>query len=165
MYVTETVEFTVDSKYVVVGVLAAAALVGGIAASTLGVLETPVGAITGGSADTDSADAGGQNNLKTWGTSQDDPRVIEVTAEQFQFNPSTITAKQGEWIQIKATSTDVPHGLAIREYGVNLQMRAGETVRSDPFRVTETGTFSMPCSVYCGAGHGSMRGTLKVTAQ
>lgn len=109
-------------------------------------------------------DSGSQQDLKTWGTSKDNPRVIEVTAEQYQFNPSTITAKQGEWIQLKATSKDVEHGISIRPYGVNFRIQPGETAQSKPFRVTDTGTFTMACSVFCGSGHSSMRGTLKVTA-
>ncbi len=111
-----------------------------------------------------SADSGDQQDLKTWDTSKDDPRVIEVAAEQFRFSPSTLTAKQGEWIRLEATSQDVTHGLAIQEYGVNMQLQSGETVRSKPFRVTDTGTFTFACSVYCGSGHGGMQGTLEVTA-
>ncbi len=88
-------------------------------------------------------------------------REIKITSSRWKFTPSVITVKQGEKIKLIGDSSDVPHGLAIPDFGVNLYMN-GLTPSSKVFTADKTGTFQMYCSVPCGAGHSSMRGTLIV---
>lgn len=59
------------------------------------------------------------------------------------------------------TSTDVDHGLAISAFGVNKTVKAGTTEQIE-FVADKQGTFTIFCSVFCGAEHGSMKGTLIV---
>jgi cytochrome c oxidase subunit 2 len=87
------------------------------------------------------------------------PRQIEVTAKRFSFEPSDITLKKGEPVDLVLKSTDVPHGLRFRELNVEVKVGKGGTSEVH-FTPSQTGTFVGHCSVFCGMGHGSM--TLKL---
>jgi cytochrome c oxidase subunit II len=88
-----------------------------------------------------------------------EPKRIEVTARKFSFEPSEITVKKGEPVDLVLHSKDVPHGLRFRE--LNVDVKAGKGAQAEvKFTPGQTGTFVGHCSVFCGAGHGSM--TLKM---
>ena len=87
---------------------------------------------------------------------------IKVTARNWEFEPSTIEVKKGEKVKLLVTSTDVPHGLAIPEYGINERLDPGKTVTVE-FTAEKAGEFTAFCSVRCGAGHSKMRGKIVVT--
>ena len=94
-----------------------------------------------------------------------DPRVIEVIARRFAFEPSDIEAVQGERIRIAVTSGDGMHGFDIKRFRISKEIpRGGDPVIID-FTPNEAGRFPILCSVFCGDGHGDMRGTLVVTAR
>lgn len=83
------------------------------------------------------------------------PRRIEVTAKRFSFEPAEITVKKGQAVDLVLTSTDVPHGLRIRELKIELHVNKGKT--SDAVFTPQTiGTYTGHCSVFCGSGHGAM---------
>ena len=92
------------------------------------------------------------------------PRVIEVTASQFEFSPSEIEVSVGESVRLLVRSADVEHGLAIPSLGVGATIPPGGRVVAIDFVASEPGRHQMICSVFCGAGHGQMRGTLTVVA-
>jgi cytochrome c oxidase subunit 2 len=93
------------------------------------------------------------------------PRVIEVVAKRFSFEPSTIEVAQGERVRLVVKSADGVHGVQIRKFNVNkLVPRGGETVNID-FVATTAGKFEILCSEECGDGHDAMTGTLIVTAK
>jgi cytochrome c oxidase subunit 2 len=93
------------------------------------------------------------------------PRVIEVTAKRFTFQPSRIEVKEGERIRLVVKSEDGVHGLQIKKFKVNkLVPRGGQTVNID-FVASAPGTFEILCSEECGDGHESMSGTLVVEAK
>ena len=56
---------------------------------------------------------------------------------------------------------DVEHGFAIPEFGINENLAPGKSVDIE-FTADMAGSYSFFCSVYCGSGHTSMRGTLIV---
>ena len=88
-------------------------------------------------------------------------REIYMEASQFEFDPAEIVVYEGEEVQITAVSTDVTHGLGIDEYGINRRLQPDqEEVVS--FTAGEPGTYTIRCTVYCGAGHGEMQGELIV---
>jgi len=91
------------------------------------------------------------------------PQRIEITAERFTFKPGEITVKVGQPVTLVLKSMDVGHGLRIREVGVDIKVKAGETGEAT-FTPTKTGDFVGHCSVFCGSGHGSMVFTLHVVA-
>ena len=87
------------------------------------------------------------------------PQRIEIDARRFAFSPNEITLKKGEQVILVLKSDDVAHGLRIRELGIDLKTKAGESAE---IKITpdKTGDFVGHCSVFCGQGHGSM--TIKV---
>ncbi|MEI9967811.1 MAG: cupredoxin domain-containing protein [Terracidiphilus sp.] len=91
------------------------------------------------------------------------PQRIEITAEKFTFKPGEIPVKVGQPVVLVLTSVDVGHGLRIRDVGVDIKVKAGETAEAT-FTPTKTGDFDGHCSVYCGPGHGSMVFKLHVVA-
>lgn len=89
------------------------------------------------------------------------PRVVEIAAKRFEFNPKQITLKRGEPVTIRLISTDRAHGLLIKPLGVDLDADDGK-----PSEITitpeEAGTFPAICDHYCGSGHGNMKMTVVV---
>jgi len=88
-------------------------------------------------------------------------RVIQMKAFQFGFDPNPIIVNHGEKVKLVVTSTDVGHGIAIAEYGLNVQLFPGRPSIIE-FSADKVGTFPFYCSVSCGSGHRSMRGSLIV---
>ncbi|MFQ5531705.1 MAG: cupredoxin domain-containing protein, partial [Candidatus Nanoarchaeia archaeon] len=77
------------------------------------------------------------------------------------FNPNTITVNEGDNVILNVKSIDVAHGLAITAFGVNERLNPGTTTRIE-FTADKKGTYSFFCSVFCGRGHSTMKGTLVV---
>ncbi len=94
---------------------------------------------------------------------QQAPRVIEVTAKKYDFEPSTIEVQQGERVILRVTSTDRLHGIGIKKFKVNREVPRGKTVDVE-FVASEPGTFAVICTEDCGKGHDDMTGTLIVKA-
>lgn len=91
------------------------------------------------------------------------PRVVEITARRFAYDPERVEVPQGTRVQLKLRSADVDHGLAIKAYKVKLLApRGGDWVTAD-FVAAQPGSFPFACSEYCGTGHGRMKGLLVVT--
>ncbi len=91
------------------------------------------------------------------------PQRIEITAQRFVFKPGEITVKVGQPVVLVLTSKDVGHGLRIRDLGVDIKVKAGQTAQV-AFTPDKTGDFQGHCSVFCGSGHGSMVFTIHVVA-
>lgn len=88
-------------------------------------------------------------------------KQFDITAKQFEFQPSTIEVNQGDVVILKIKSIDVDHGIAIPDFGVSRTLQPGkeETIQ---FTADKKGTFTFFCNVLCGSGHESMTGTLVV---
>ena len=67
----------------------------------------------------------------------------------------------GDTVKLTINSIDVTHGFAISEFGVNVTLPRGKT-KTVEFVASLAGTYKMFCSVVCGSGHSSMKGTLIV---
>jgi len=92
----------------------------------------------------------------------DEPRVIDITARRFAFEPAEVEATVGEHLQLVVRSADGVHGLEIKKLKIKKEVpRGGEPVTID-FKVTTDGTFPILCSEYCGKGHTDMTGMLIV---
>jgi len=94
---------------------------------------------------------------------QEAPQRIEITAKRFAFTPGEITLKKGRPVAIVIKSADVEHGFRIKEFGVNITVKAHGTVEVN-FTPDKTGDFIAQCTVFCGPGHGSMQLKLHVVA-
>jgi heme/copper-type cytochrome/quinol oxidase subunit 2 len=88
-------------------------------------------------------------------------KEINLEAYQFAFSPDTITVNKGDTVKIHATSRDVPHGVFIKEYGINKKVEKGKPADIE-FVADKAGEFDILCSVYCGRGHQNMKGKLVV---
>jgi len=85
-------------------------------------------------------------------------RTIHIGVRQWEWDPKTIQAKEGESVRLIVHNADVKHGLAIPELGVNEDIPPDGAVIT--FKATKKGTFEFFCSVYCGEGHMEMRGKI-----
>lgn len=93
------------------------------------------------------------------------PRVIEVVAKRFSFEPAKIEVTEGERVRLMVRSADGVHGLEIKKFKVNKPVpRGGKPVAID-FVASAPGTYEILCSEYCGDGHEAMTGTLIVQAK
>lgn len=94
------------------------------------------------------------------GDSQGNPQAevheFSVRAFQWGFDPEKITVKKGEKVRLLLSSTDVNHGLAFPEYGLDVKLSPGQTVPLE-FTADKEGTFVGYCSVPCGEGHLGMK--------
>jgi cytochrome c oxidase subunit 2 len=92
-----------------------------------------------------------------------EPRVIEVTAKRFAFEPAEIEVAVGEPVRLMVRSADGVHGIEIKKVKVNKTIpRGGEPIVIN-FTAKEAGRFPILCSEYCGDDHDNMRGMLVVT--
>ena len=93
-----------------------------------------------------------------------EPRIIEVTARRFAFEPSEIQVAVGEPVRLMVHSADGVHGIEIKKMKVQKMIpRGGEPVIIN-FTAKEAGRFPIMCSEYCGDDHDNMRGMLVVVA-
>jgi cytochrome c oxidase subunit 2 len=90
------------------------------------------------------------------------PVEIKITASKFEFEPSVITVQKGKPVRLLITATDVQHGFAIEELGINKKLKPHEVTVVE-FTPTRAGRFPFSCSVMCGSGHDEMTGELVVT--
>ena len=88
-------------------------------------------------------------------------KEFNIVSKKYAFVPAEIKVKQNDIVKITLTSEDVAHGLAIKEYGINLSVKKGE-VKKIEFLADKKGAFTLRCSVYCGTGHEKMTGKLIV---
>ena len=93
-----------------------------------------------------------------------EPRIIEVVATRYMFEPSQIEVATGEPVRLLVRSGDGLHGFGIERFRISEEIpRGGDAVIID-FTPDEAGQFPIVCSVYCGSGHDDMKGTLIVHA-
>lgn len=106
------------------------------------------------------------------------PRLIQVTAKNFEFEPSEIHVKTGEKVQLKLTSVDRTHGIHIDPFpsgghsntapGISftygddcLKLKKDATATLE-FTAEAPGTYQFSCCKKCGTGHGKMKGKIVV---
>jgi cytochrome c oxidase subunit 2 len=110
--------------------------------------------------------------------SQKPARMIQVTAKNFEFEPSAIRVKVGEKIQLKLTSVDRTHGIHINPfpeggqpntppglsftYGDDCLKLKKDLTATLEFTAEAPGTYAFSCCKKCGTGHGKMKGEIIV---
>ncbi|MBI3026985.1 cupredoxin domain-containing protein [Candidatus Woesearchaeota archaeon] len=88
-------------------------------------------------------------------------KEFKMVAKQFVFEPEVIEVNKGDKVRLIVTSTDVPHGISIPEYGINQRLDPGKSATIE-FTADKQGTFTAFCSVFCGSGHSKMKGKIIV---
>jgi cytochrome c oxidase subunit 2 len=94
-----------------------------------------------------------------------DPRVIDVIARRFEFEPSVITVAVGEPVRLMVRSGDGLHGFEIKKFKVNKDIPRGGDAVIINFTPNTVGEFPIMCSEYCGDYHEDMKGMLVVQAR
>lgn len=88
-------------------------------------------------------------------------REVIITAKQYSFSPDPLKLKLNEKVNLRLISKDVPHGFMVPELNIDIYVEPGKE-KVITFQPTRKGTFTVICSIACGAGHSSMRGTIIV---
>jgi cytochrome c oxidase subunit II len=105
-------------------------------------------------------------------------RVVEMTANNYEFTPASVHVKVGESVRISVTAMDKEHGIRIKPVaqGSPAGTAAGLGIAPDEncvkFKKNETGTieftaqapgtYEFECCKLCGFGHGKMKGQIVV---
>jgi cytochrome c oxidase subunit 2 len=87
--------------------------------------------------------------------------TVRMVVQQYSFTPPCVVVPADTPVTIRATSTDVIHGLIIDGTNINTMLVPGfiSTVKT---RFHETGDHGMPCQEYCGVGHEGMWANVRV---
>ncbi len=88
-------------------------------------------------------------------------REVKVEAKRWAFDPNRIVVKKGEKVRLVVTSLDVKHGLGIEAFNINQELPPHQP-QTIEFTPDQAGEFEFHCTVFCGAGHLDMKGTLVV---
>ena len=89
-------------------------------------------------------------------------REFNIVARRFAYTPEIIRVNRGDKVTISLQSMDVLHGFYIDGYGIDQDIRPGETARFT-FVANKPGKFPFRCSNTCGVFHPFMIGNLIVT--
>ena len=93
------------------------------------------------------------------------PRVIEVVAKRFEFEPARIEVTEGERVRLVVTSGDGIHGIEIKKFKVEKIIPRGGKPVTIEFVASAAGEYPIVCSEKCGDGHEEMKGMLSVTVK
>jgi len=88
-------------------------------------------------------------------------KEITMVAKKWNFVPNTVTVNQGDKVILNINSVDVAHGIALPQFNIEETLVPGKSVKLE-FIADKKGKFQFICSIYCGSGHGSMRGKIVV---
>ena len=92
-----------------------------------------------------------------------EPRVIELTARRFVYEPNEIALKAGERVVIAIKSVDFVHGMNIPDLGKRLDLVPGRVTRLE-LAPAAPGVIDFVCDNFCGDGHEQMHGRFVVSA-
>jgi cytochrome c oxidase subunit 2 len=92
-----------------------------------------------------------------------EPRVIEMTAHRFAYEPNEIALRAGERVVIAIRSLDFVHGMNIPDLGMRLDLVPGRVTRLE-LQPKAPGTIDFVCDNFCGDGHEQMHGRFVVSA-
>lgn len=95
----------------------------------------------------------------------DEPRVIEVLAKRFAWDPPEIQVTVGERVRLVLRTADGLHGIELKKFKINKEIPRGNKAVTVDFTASEAGSFPFFCSEYCGDGHDDMKGVLVVVAR
>ena len=92
-----------------------------------------------------------------------DPRVIEMVARRFVYEPNEIALKVDERVVIAIRSLDFVHGMNIPDLGKRLDLVPGRVTRLE-LQPQVAGVIEFVCDNFCGDGHEQMHGQFVVSA-
>ncbi len=87
--------------------------------------------------------------------------TVRALGQQYSFTPQCILVPADTPLTIRATSSDVIHGLLIEGTNVNLMLIPGY-ISVITARFEKPGEHLMPCQEFCSVGHEGMWGNVRV---
>jgi len=122
-------------------------------------------------------DSGGTVDPDNLGATEfDDPGVrqvgeneyeVYVVARQFLFQPGTsnpIVLPEDSTVTFHVTSADVVHGFNLAGTNLNTMVIPGQ-VATVTTEFDDTGSYGIVCHEYCGSGHHTMEGQVRIVSQ
>ena len=94
---------------------------------------------------------------------QAEPRVIEMVARRFAYEPNEIVLKAGERVVVAIKSIDFVHGMNIPDLNKRLDLVPGKITRLE-LQPQAPGEIEFVCDNFCGEGHETMHGRFVVRA-
>jgi len=91
------------------------------------------------------------------------PRVIEITAHRYAYEPNEIALKAGERVMLAIRALDFAHGLKIPDLGLRIDLLPGLVTRLE-LQPRQPGVIDFLCDNFCGEGHEEMHGRFIVSA-
>jgi cytochrome c oxidase subunit II len=88
-------------------------------------------------------------------------QVVKISAKRYEFIPSEITLKKGVPVVLQISTADRSHGFYAPDLNLRADIRPGKTTELK-FSPIRTGNFDFFCDIFCGSGHESMLGKIKV---
>jgi|SoiMethySBSTD1v2_1073268.scaffolds.fasta_scaffold372970_2 heme/copper-type cytochrome/quinol oxidase subunit 2 len=88
-------------------------------------------------------------------------QTVDMSAQKFEFRPAEVHVKAGTLVTLKVTATDVTHGIALADFGIDELLEPGVT-KEIRFYVPAAGEHVFRCSHFCGMGHLGMKGRIIV---
>jgi cytochrome c oxidase subunit II len=101
------------------------------------------------------------NGLNSQTATSSPVKEFNVVARRYSFEPATLTVNKGDHVLINVTTEDTKHGFAIDEFRIKQDINPGEKTVIE-FTADKSGVFTYYCSIFCGSGHGDMKGRLIV---
>lgn len=92
-----------------------------------------------------------------------EPRVIELTARRFVYEPNEIALKAGERVVVAIRSIDFVHGMNLPDLGMRLDLMPGRVTHLE-LHPKAPGVIDFVCDNFCGDGHEEMHGRFVVSA-
>lgn len=86
---------------------------------------------------------------------------ILVSSHKYAFEPAVIHVKKGQDVVLEISTTDVQHGFAVEELGIDESIQKGRPALVS-FRADKAGEYKVKCSIICGPGHDRMEGKIIV---
>ncbi|MCL4159102.1 UNVERIFIED_CONTAM: hypothetical protein GTU68_015232 [Idotea baltica] len=84
-----------------------------------------------------------------------------ILAQAWTFSPREIEVPVGSTVTIYVTSPDLQHGFKITDTNINMMVVPGQVSKLE-YTFDTVGEFPYICHEYCGSGHATMFGTVKV---
>jgi cytochrome c oxidase subunit II len=107
------------------------------------------------------AAAGGLSTLAALVVAQPQERVIKVVAKRFDYTPGEIRLQKGVPTVLELSTLDIVMGFSAPDFGIRADIVPGKVSRLR-FTPDKLGEFPFQCDIFCGDGHESMSGVIRV---
>jgi cytochrome c oxidase subunit II len=90
-----------------------------------------------------------------------EPQVRKIVARKFTYLPNEVTLAKGVPALLEFTAVEVVMGFACPDFGIRADIVPGQVARVR-FTPDRTGVFPYHCDIFCGDGHETMTGGIRV---